>query len=398
MPPSQAIAVTPSLLVWARQESGYAPAIVAKRLQVQEHRLLAWESGERQPTFKQVENLARVLHRPLSVFFLPEPPRLPPLAAEYRRLPGVEPGHETPEFRLAVRQMVARRAHTLNLMGELGDDVPLFALRAHLSERPADVGRRLRAAIGVDTATQFGWHDGYRAWAAWRAAIERLGVLVFQFGKVKLEEARGVALFHAQLPAIGINGKEIPEAKAFTAFHEVVHLMLAAGHEETSALKDRRTDTEWTKVEQFAEIAASHALVPEDSLHQLMRQQTLTAASPWDVEQVRLVARRFKLTPSATATRLRAAGFMSRPSYERWRADWDAYVAALPPRRGGIATPAQKAVNKAGRPFAQLVLEALSANRLTAVEASRYLDLKFEHFDKLREHLSTSPGDLALDG
>jgi hypothetical protein len=44
-----------------------------------------------------------------------------------------------------------------------------------------------------------------------------------------------------------------------------------------------------------------------------------------------------------------------------------------------------------------LVLEALSANRLTAVEASRYLDLRFEHFDKLRQHLSTSPGDMALD-
>jgi len=44
----------------------------------------------------------------------------------------------------------------------------------------------------------------------------------------------------------------------------------------------------------------------------------------------------------------------------------------------------EKAVNRAGRPFAQLVLEALAANRITPVDASRYLDLKFEHFDKLR--------------
>ncbi|HEX4406932.1 MAG TPA: ImmA/IrrE family metallo-endopeptidase, partial [Polyangia bacterium] len=238
---------------------------------MKEERLLAWESGERQPTFKQVEHLARVLHRPLSVFFMPQPPQLPPLAAEYRRLPGVEPGHETPEFRLAIRQMVARRENTLNLMGELGDDVTDFALRAHLRERPADVGLRLREATGVDVATQLGWPDEYRAWAAWRAAIERLGVLVFQFGKVKLEETRGVALLRAPLPAVGVNGKEIPDAKAFTLFHEVVHLMLAAGHEETSALKEKRSDAEWTKVERFAEIAASHALVPEDALQAMTR-------------------------------------------------------------------------------------------------------------------------------
>src|ERR1039458_1514549 len=115
----QAIAVNPSLLAWAREESGYELDQVAKRLQVKGERLVAWEKGERQPTMRQVEALARFLHRPLSVFFLPRPPQLSPLAAEYRRLPDVEPGHESPELRLALRQMLIRRENTLNLMGEL---------------------------------------------------------------------------------------------------------------------------------------------------------------------------------------------------------------------------------------------------------------------------------------
>ena len=49
--------------------------------------------------------------------------------------------------------------------------------------------------------------------------------------------------------------------------------------------------------------------------------------------------------------------------------------------------PVEKAVNRAGRPFATLVLEALAANRITSVDASRFLDLKFEHFEKLGDHL-----------
>jgi hypothetical protein len=36
-----------------------------------------------------------------------------------------------------------------------------------------------------------------------------------------------------------------------------------------------------------------------------------------------------------------------------------------------------------------VVLEALHSNRITAVEASRYLDLKYEHFGKLREKILT---------
>lgn len=396
MPSNQAIAVNPSLLAWARAESGYALDRVAKRLNVKEERVAEWEAGERQPTLKQVENLARFLHRPLSVFFMPRPPQLPPLATEYRRLPDVEPGHESPELRLALRQMLTRRENALNLMGELGEPVPEFSLRAHLRESPTEVGRRLRVAMGVEVATQLGWANEWEAWRAWRAAVEQMGVLVFQFPKVSLAEVRGLALLRTPMPVAAVNGKEMPAAKAFTLCHEVVHLMLAASHEEAPAARERRRGNEWMDVERFAEVAASHALVPEDALRGVIGQLGLQHAE-WGIENVRRVAKKFRLTPMATATRLRESGFMAWAQYNQWREEWQAYVAALPPRSGGFATPMEKAVNRAGRPFAQLVLEALSANRITSVDASRYLDLKFEHFDKLRTHLTTGPGDMSSD-
>ncbi len=390
------IAVNPALLSWAREESGYDVERVAHRLQVKEERVRAWEKGERQPTFHQAEALARFFHRPLSVFFMPRPPQLPPLATEYRRLPDLEPGQESPELRLALRQMLTRREVTLNLMGELGEPIPEFALRAHLRESPAAVGARLRHATGIDVQTQLGWANEWEAWRAWRAGIEQMGVLVFQFIKVSLREVRGLALLRMPLPVAAINGKEIPEAKAFSLFHEVVHLMLAASHEEAAAVREQRMGEAWLAVERFAEMAASHALVPDAALRTVVAQSGVPPGA-WDIENVRSVARRFRLTPLAIATRLRESGFMDWDQYNQWRGQWEAYVATLPPRRGGFATPLEKAVNRAGRPFAQLVVEALAANRITPVEASRYLDLKFEHFDKLRENLTSGPGDTALD-
>jgi Zn-dependent peptidase ImmA (M78 family)/transcriptional regulator with XRE-family HTH domain len=396
MPSNQAIAVNPLLLTWARMESGYALDRVAKRLQVNEARVAAWEAGERQPTFRQAETLARFFHRPLSVFFMPRPPQLPPLAAEYRRLPDVEPGQESPELRLALRQMLTRRENALNLMGELGEPIPEFSLHAHLRDSPAEVGQRLRHAMGVEAATQLGWANEWEAWRAWRTAVEQIGVLVFQFAKVTLSEVRGLALLRTPMPVAAVNGKEMPEAKAFTLCHEVVHLMLAAGNEEAPAARERRRGNEWLEVERFAEVAASHALIPEDTLRGVIGQLGLQRAE-WGVENVRRIAKKFRLTPLATATRLRESGFMTWAQYNEWREQWQAYVATLPPRKGGFATPMEKALNRAGRPFAQLVLEALYANRISSVDASRYLDLKFEHFDKLRAHLAQGPGETSAD-
>jgi hypothetical protein len=87
------------------------------------------------------------------------------------------------------------------------------------------------------------------------------------------------------------------------------------------------------------------------------------------------------------ATRLRASGYMTWSQYRGWKAAWDEYVAALPPRSKGFAAPVDKAVTRNGRPFTQVVLEAMHSNRITLVEAARYLDLKAEHFSKLQEKI-----------
>lgn len=389
--------VNPNVLAWARIEGGWQPEQVAKSLQVKPERVLAWEHGERRPTFRQAEHLARFFHRPLSIFFQPAPPELPPLASEYRRLPGVAVGAESPALRLALRRMLNRRSVAVELLDELGEVVTSFELAAHLHEGAPAVGRRLRERLDVTIDAQLGWVNGWQAWRAWRAAAEAAGVLVFQFTKVTLDEARGLSLLEWPLPVVGINSKEaVPEAKVFTLLHELVHLMLARGQEERPALLEMRSADEWLEIERFAEAAASHALLPEDALG------LAVGAAPgldrrWSLAEVQRLARRFRLTPLALATRLRESGYMSWAGYQAWRAEWTEYVVALPARGGGFASPAEKTLGRAGRPFARLVLEAMAANRITSVDAARYLDLKFQHFDQLRTLLVELGGGAGSD-
>lgn len=379
--------LNPAVLLWAREESGLPLERVAHRLNVKVERLASWEQpGGQAPTLRQMQELARFFHRPLSVFFLPSPPQLPPLAAEYRRLPGVVAGKESPELRLAIRQMSIRRDHAINLMDELGEEVPGFKLKAHLNENPVVVADRLRKDLKIDIATQTGWRDEWQAWHGWREAVENLGVLVFQFLKVGLNDARGLSLLRFPLPAVGINSKEkVAGSKSYTLMHELIHLMLAAVHEEETALKEKRSDKQRETVERFAETAASHVLVPESVLTSAIDQKGKNSA--WDIEEVRRLARNFRISPLAMATRLRASGYMSWPGYQDWKKRWDAYLETLRPRSGGIASPAEKAINRNGKPFVQLVLEALQTNRIASAEAAHYLDLKFQHFEELRENI-----------
>ncbi|MGV9012962.1 MAG: ImmA/IrrE family metallo-endopeptidase [Flavobacteriales bacterium] len=390
------VPINPPLLKWAMKESGYTLERVAKAIPVKEEKLKAWLNAELQPTMRQVEKLAHFLQRPFSIFFLPSPPNLTPLAAEYRRLPKVTPGEESPELRLALRRMLLRRDTALELMAELGEQPPSFTLAGSVEEGAEVVAERLRAALGIRMADQLAWPSEYRAWNTWREAAENLGVLVFQFGSVPLKEVRGVALLRQPMPVVGINTKEIPEGRIYTLVHELVHIMLANAKEEVAALNEHSTEKQWQVVERFAEEATSLTLVPTDALREVTAQLRL-AHGPWTIENIRKLARRFRITPLAMATRLASGGYMSWPQYHAWRKIWDAYVEQLPARKGGPVAQSLKAIGRNGRPFTALVLGALAANRITSVDAARYLDLKFHHFDDLRTRLVQGPANASSE-
>jgi Zn-dependent peptidase ImmA (M78 family) len=289
--------------------------------------------------------------------------------------------------------MSLRREAALQLSGELGVPVRDITAEAHLSEPPAEVGRRLRVLLGVTVEEQRGWRDEWQAWRRWREAVEDAGLLVFQFPGVSLEQARGLSLLRFPLPGIGVNSKEQSAgARSFTLMHELAHIALAVGREERSAQFEEREESSWGAVERFAEEVASTILIPESALAESLADLRVRQDG-WDVDAVRRLARPFRVTPLALATRLRVVGALTWAGYRRWRQEWEAYVKSLPPRRGGFASPVEKALSRGGRPFSQLVLQALDANRITAVDASRYLDLRFDHLERLRNELRRGPGE-----
>ena len=67
--------VNPEPLRWARERA----AMAQEGLQAKVRKLSEWESGQTQPTLKQLEGFARAVHLPFGYLFLSEAPgeRLP---------------------------------------------------------------------------------------------------------------------------------------------------------------------------------------------------------------------------------------------------------------------------------------------------------------------------------
>lgn len=384
------------MLEWARVEAGYALEQIAQKIHQSVEKLRAWETGAAQPTLPQAERLAKLYERPLGLFSLSSPPQIPPLATEYRRLPGVRPGGEPPELRLAVRRLVHRRRLALNLYADLGDDPTEFTLRTHLREDVEEVGERMRTALDISVADQLRWVSEFAAFRTWRVAVEHLGVLVCQMPGKGLGDVRGTAIVHFPLPVIGISSRDLPLSKSFTLLHEFVHLTLAAADEEKPASDEDRDEPSWLNVERFCEGVAGAILMPRDSIQGDEDVVAQRRAGSWDVMSIRRIAKRYRVTPTAVATRLLRMRVMTPTAYAKWKEGWQAYRAAHPDRAGfGIASPAEKAVSRNGPLFTSLVLSALSNERISSVAACHYLDLSFGHVETLRRGWIEKPMGLA---
>ena len=145
-----------SVLVWARKQAGYSPEEAARKLNVKEERYLSWEDADDdlKPTIKQLRNIAKLYKRPVSLFYLPEPPEGFQPMRDLRRLPGDRLGAYSPTLRFEMERAQQRREVALDLYQTAGDDLKKFGLTVSLSDDPETVGADVRKALGVHFSDQ----------------------------------------------------------------------------------------------------------------------------------------------------------------------------------------------------------------------------------------------------
>lgn len=231
--------VTPSVVGWAIDESGYATGEIAAHLKIAPETVQAWRDGGELPTVGQLTRLSRRVHRPRELFYLPQPPREAAIPTTLRTANGADKRELAPPELLAIRR--ARRVQRMVAFLRRDDpaDVPCFEPETD----PARTGDEIRAWSGVSSAIARAWKSDAEARRAWAAAIEKRGVLVMSYS-LKKEGLRGFALPDRAAPLIAVNTSHNDGSRSFTMWHELAHLVASRSATCLTATASR-TEERW---------------------------------------------------------------------------------------------------------------------------------------------------------
>ena len=354
--------------------------------------LRAWEDedGADRPSIAQVRKLGEIYKRPLAVFFLQEPPKDFDAQREFRRLPGVTPQNESPEMRLALRTALFRREAARELYDQLGEEVPTFGAKAEPSENAETVGNRIREILGITWDAQLAWPSAHAALNGWRAAVERLGILVFQSGEMTVDEMRGISIPHGPLPVILLNSGDAPHGRIFTLLHEFAHILLTNAGHETSSLEGQRKPED-QRLERISNRFAAAALLPRKQFLEEIRRYP--GAVQGDEDSLRKLAfRRLKVSPEAILRRLVELGRTKSGVYRMMRRGWQKRSWYSPPQGEGGPPLEVRVIASAGRPFVSLVLDGYRRNAVSSSDVSDYLGMQLKYIGRLAKQLNPGPG------
>ena len=259
------VAVNRTVLTWALERSGKTAVLQEKFPDIQR-----WQKGERQPTVRQLESLAKATFTPLGYFFLSKPPedRLP--------IPHFRTAKDGPIFRPSphlieiVHTMERRQAWMREHLIEQGREQLPFVGSASLNDKPHSVAQMMREALGITEEWASKQPNWTGALVELRRRTERAGIIVVVSGivgnntqrKISPAEFRGFVLVDGYAPLIFVNGADAKAAQMFTLAHEIAHIWLG----KSAAFDLRNMQPAEDKYEKACNEIAAEFLVPEDGL------------------------------------------------------------------------------------------------------------------------------------
>ena len=381
--------INPELLAWARESAGMALDEAAERSHLRADQLRSWEEGISRPTMNQLRELARVYRRPVTVFYLPKPPKDFDAMRDFRRRPGGVLLHQSPELHFEIRRAQARRQVAIELCQLLDEPVPKFTFAARVGDDPEGTAHRIRQLLGVGHGEQAAWGTAYQAFNRWRAAVERAGALVFQARSVEPDEARAFSISDTPFPAVVLNVKDrAPQARIFSLLHEFAHIALRQGG--VCDLAEEHAEP----AEIFCNRVAGAVLVPRD---QLLRERLVAdkaRGGVWADKDINDLAHRYWVSREVVLRRLLIFGRVSAPFYRAKADQYRREFRAASEKGGrGFMPPHLTPIVTGGHRFVTLVLRSYHEDKVTPSDVADFLEVRLKHLPSIeREFFSPMAG------
>ncbi len=376
----RASAFNPKILAWARERAGLSVEELAELIKKDASVVADWEqSSDPAPTFRQLENIAKKLKRPVALFFFSTPPAEPEPDTEFRMLPEAVRGEEAKDTRFAIRDAFAKQVRILELSGGENPSGTEFLFRGTIRARATSI----RSRLGIDLQRQLAWNNANVAFKEWRDAFETVGVFVFKRA-FKQMEVSGFCLPHPVVPVIVVNNRTSWTRQVFTLFHELAHLIYRH-HGVTRADPGylRELPARERQVEIMCNKFAGEFLVPPDDF------RNRSASFGGDDKEIEELAAFYKVSREVVLRRLIDEGRVDHSVYDSKAAEWNrAFFARVgKPGPGGGDYYATQA-SYLGRAYLALAFASFHAGHTSLSQLAEHLGVKARNVDGLEEFVT----------
>ena len=273
--------INPSILVWARETAGLSIDQAAAKIGLSSSKktraakkLADFEEGQTKPTRSQLSKLATVYRRPLSVFYLNEPPRKGDRGADFRTLPVPFSARDDALLDALLRDVRARQDLVRTVLEDDEDAERLeFVGSLQIGRDIKAAADKIKAKLQIKRDDWTSKHKNSKGlFDDLRSKTESLGVFVLLTGNlgshhsnIGEEVFRGFVIADDLAPFIVINEQDARVARSFTLAHELVHLFVGTtGVSALPTTKAPRSDNE--HIERFCNDVACEMLLPTDLL------------------------------------------------------------------------------------------------------------------------------------
>jgi Zn-dependent peptidase ImmA (M78 family) len=388
---SIAFNLSPAVLEWARSSMGYSIEEAAKKAGVPAHRYEAWETGKKQPTYKQLEGLAEnVYKRPIAVLLLENPPSEEPIEKEFRSLSNAQISDLPSSVRLALRK--ARRFQLILEEVVFWTTPPKYtSFRLTITEDAGDAAARFREFIDFKLAEQEAWRpeDSYRHF---QALIETIGIYVFKL-KLPMPQVRAFCLT-GRYPVIVLNTDDSQNGRIFSLFHETCHILL----NENDLFNDRQGEAsrgQYARIENFCNEFSASFLVPDDSFQADLQFYGLRKNEIGD-NQIQRLARRYNVSNEVIARKLLLRKLITEDFFWARKLLWDAAARSAKEKQNESLKDSDSGINQGikvifekGKPYVSSVINAFHQGLISSADLTDYLETKLSNLAKINDRLNS---------
>jgi len=365
------------VLKWLIDSSGWSNEEIAKRINTSAENLKKIKSGEKKPTFRQLQELSIIFKRPIAAFLLSRPKEEKPKPKDYRMLPERQDKFDKKTI-LVLRKSRRLQELSKELSKNIRYETKTKLKQANIRDIPEEISNKYREIFNLTEEKQRKFKNSYELFHYLRDNLEDMNIYVFQFS-MPVEDARGFVFVDDSPNIIVVNTKDSIEARLFSLMHEFAHILLG---ESVIDLPDITTSTR-NNIETWCNNFSASFLLPKSLANTLFTEKRNELTKK---ETLNYLSRKYKVSKAMLLVSMKKLNFIGEDDYKNILNRFKSELIKEKEKgtKGGGGVPSDKrTLSEVGNKFISLVANNFDKEFITYTDALNYLSIKSKNFDKV---------------